>query len=252
MDTKVACPDCGKQMSAKTLKYSHGPNCSSKKQKQGVFTQTAAAKSKRMPAGRSCASKVSAAVVLSFTALTVKSNLPVTCTSKRDREKKKERETVIRTTMRNMQLNATSLRHLQRASERFASECLEHDAHAALGEHRDILVAALQDHRHAPASLSTNNGGRCIARMFNIRKMSCQCSSPSADKSPNWGHKRQHKRKAALTRRCSGRRSWYEERSKRETKTRLEARNTKPVDDARLEARNSKADEAEKWCLRET
>ena len=31
---KVACPDCGKQMSAKTLKYSHGPNCSSKKQKQ--------------------------------------------------------------------------------------------------------------------------------------------------------------------------------------------------------------------------
>ena len=35
VDTKVACPDCGKQMSAKTLKYSHGPNCSSKKQKQG-------------------------------------------------------------------------------------------------------------------------------------------------------------------------------------------------------------------------
>ena len=33
VDTKVACPDCGKQMSAKTLKYSHGPNCSSKKQK---------------------------------------------------------------------------------------------------------------------------------------------------------------------------------------------------------------------------
>ena len=35
VDVKVACPDCGKQMSAKTLKYSHGPNCSSKKQKQG-------------------------------------------------------------------------------------------------------------------------------------------------------------------------------------------------------------------------
>ena len=34
VDAKVACPDCGKQMSAKTLKYSHGPNCSSKKQKQ--------------------------------------------------------------------------------------------------------------------------------------------------------------------------------------------------------------------------
>ena len=35
VDAKVACPDCVKQMSAKTLKYSHGPNCSSKKQKQG-------------------------------------------------------------------------------------------------------------------------------------------------------------------------------------------------------------------------
>jgi len=32
-DDKVGCPDCGKQMSAKTLKYSHGPNCSSKKPK---------------------------------------------------------------------------------------------------------------------------------------------------------------------------------------------------------------------------
>jgi hypothetical protein len=30
-EDKVDCPDCGKQMSAKTLKYSHGPNCSSKK-----------------------------------------------------------------------------------------------------------------------------------------------------------------------------------------------------------------------------
>jgi hypothetical protein len=30
---KVACPDCGKEMSAKTLKYSHAPNCVSKKQK---------------------------------------------------------------------------------------------------------------------------------------------------------------------------------------------------------------------------
>ena len=36
VDTKVACPDCGKQMSAKTLKYSHGPNCSASKHKQGV------------------------------------------------------------------------------------------------------------------------------------------------------------------------------------------------------------------------
>ena len=32
-DDKVGCPDCGKQLSAKTLKYSHGPNCSSKKPK---------------------------------------------------------------------------------------------------------------------------------------------------------------------------------------------------------------------------
>jgi len=28
---KVTCPDCGKQMSAKTLKYSHVPNCLAKK-----------------------------------------------------------------------------------------------------------------------------------------------------------------------------------------------------------------------------
>jgi len=30
-EQKVACPDCGKQMSAKTLKYSHAPNCVVKK-----------------------------------------------------------------------------------------------------------------------------------------------------------------------------------------------------------------------------
>ena len=30
---KVSCPDCGKQMSAKTLKYSHAPNCLAKKQR---------------------------------------------------------------------------------------------------------------------------------------------------------------------------------------------------------------------------
>ena len=28
---KVACPDCGKEMSAKTLKFSHAPNCTVKK-----------------------------------------------------------------------------------------------------------------------------------------------------------------------------------------------------------------------------
>ena len=33
-DPKVACPDCGKKMAAKTLKYSHGPNCVINKQKQ--------------------------------------------------------------------------------------------------------------------------------------------------------------------------------------------------------------------------
>jgi hypothetical protein len=32
-DAKVDCPDCGKKMSAKTLKYSHAPNCVAKKQK---------------------------------------------------------------------------------------------------------------------------------------------------------------------------------------------------------------------------
>ena len=31
-NNKVECPDCGKSMSAKTLRYSHGPNCLFKKQ----------------------------------------------------------------------------------------------------------------------------------------------------------------------------------------------------------------------------
>ena len=43
IDDKVACPDCGKQMSAKTLKYSHVANCVTKKPKtktdKTVFTQ---------------------------------------------------------------------------------------------------------------------------------------------------------------------------------------------------------------------
>ena len=38
---KVACPDCGKEMSAKTLKYSHAPNCVIKK-KQSVEQPAAA------------------------------------------------------------------------------------------------------------------------------------------------------------------------------------------------------------------
>ena len=33
VDAKVECPDCGKMMSQKTLRYSHGPNCVAKKQK---------------------------------------------------------------------------------------------------------------------------------------------------------------------------------------------------------------------------
>ena len=36
VEPKVACPDCGKKMSAKTLKYSHGPNCVIHKQKQQI------------------------------------------------------------------------------------------------------------------------------------------------------------------------------------------------------------------------
>jgi hypothetical protein len=36
---KVSCPDCGKQMSAKTLKYSHGPNCAATK-KQADSTRS--------------------------------------------------------------------------------------------------------------------------------------------------------------------------------------------------------------------
>ena len=34
IESAVACPDCGKQMSAKTLKCSHGPNCTEKTQTQ--------------------------------------------------------------------------------------------------------------------------------------------------------------------------------------------------------------------------
>ena len=32
-EATVECPDCGKMMSQKTLRYSHGPNCVAKKQK---------------------------------------------------------------------------------------------------------------------------------------------------------------------------------------------------------------------------
>jgi uncharacterized Zn-finger protein len=38
-ESKVKCPDCGKQMSAKTLKYSHVPNCVKKKEKQNKETE---------------------------------------------------------------------------------------------------------------------------------------------------------------------------------------------------------------------
>ena len=39
-DAKVTCPDCGKQMSAKTLKYSHVPNCPTKKRTDEKDTLT--------------------------------------------------------------------------------------------------------------------------------------------------------------------------------------------------------------------
>jgi len=39
---KVACPDCGKEMSAKTLKYSHVPNCMAKKKQTDEQPVTAA------------------------------------------------------------------------------------------------------------------------------------------------------------------------------------------------------------------
>ena len=38
---KVECPDCGKLMSEKTLRYSHGPNCTVKKQRQAAREQEA-------------------------------------------------------------------------------------------------------------------------------------------------------------------------------------------------------------------
>ena len=34
VEAKVECPDCGKMMSQKTLRYSHGPNCVAKKQQR--------------------------------------------------------------------------------------------------------------------------------------------------------------------------------------------------------------------------
>ena len=41
---KVECPDCGKSMSAKTLRYSHGPNCLFKKQADKEYNQAMMAK----------------------------------------------------------------------------------------------------------------------------------------------------------------------------------------------------------------
>ena len=38
VEHKVGCPDCGKQVPTKTLKYSNGPNCVIKKQKQSQPT----------------------------------------------------------------------------------------------------------------------------------------------------------------------------------------------------------------------
>ena len=46
---KVACPDCGKEMSAKTLKYSHAPNCVIKKKQSEEQYEPREAKSSALP-----------------------------------------------------------------------------------------------------------------------------------------------------------------------------------------------------------
>ena len=43
---EVACPDCGKEMSATTLKYSHAPNCTIKKKQSDEQPKTATAREK--------------------------------------------------------------------------------------------------------------------------------------------------------------------------------------------------------------
>jgi hypothetical protein len=46
---KVACPDCGKEMSAKTLKYSHAPNCVVKKKQSVEQYEPSDAKASALP-----------------------------------------------------------------------------------------------------------------------------------------------------------------------------------------------------------
>ncbi len=46
---KVACPDCGKEMSAKTLKYSHAPNCVVKKKQSIEQYEPREAKASALP-----------------------------------------------------------------------------------------------------------------------------------------------------------------------------------------------------------
>ena len=46
---KVACPDCGKEMSAKTLKYSHVPTCVIKKKQSEEQYEPREAKSSALP-----------------------------------------------------------------------------------------------------------------------------------------------------------------------------------------------------------
>ena len=48
VDAKVECPDCGKMMSQKTLRYSHGPNCVSKKQKTRTEDNTQSVSDERV------------------------------------------------------------------------------------------------------------------------------------------------------------------------------------------------------------
>ena len=47
-EAKVECPDCGKMMSQKTLRYSHGPNCVSKKQKTRTEDNTRSVSDERV------------------------------------------------------------------------------------------------------------------------------------------------------------------------------------------------------------
>ena len=52
IDDKVACPDCGKQRSSKTLKYSHVANCVTKKQNKNKRKTQTKKHNQSLPKGR--------------------------------------------------------------------------------------------------------------------------------------------------------------------------------------------------------